>query len=179
MKTNATHRAWYGRYLYKIRVATKSPITRQLRGWLKDNGQDWKTRRYTSDTLFFIFDASVFQEACKKFSTHILETWQPISQQAHDVMLTNIDVEIRRSLIRGKYRYRVSWPGVWRGRNIHCKAFIEQHLQGTPGWDWYEGGGWEEYLYLENKNQIMMLKMAVDAQHYRKILQIVLETELT
>lgn len=178
MKTNATHRAWYGRFLYKVRVKNNGKNIRQIRSWLNQKG-DWKTRKYTSDTLFFIFDSDVFQELCKTFSREIVETWQPINQQAHDAMLTNVDIEIRRSLIRGKYRYRVSWPGVWRGRNVHCLAFINQHLNGTEGWDWYEGGGWEEYLYLQDKNQIMMLKMSVDPDHYRKILHIVLESEVT
>ena len=179
MKTNATHRAWYGRYLYKVRVKKDSKSLRNIRTWLKNSGCDWKTRKYNTNILFFIFEGDSFQELCKQFSADILETWQPLNQQAQDAMLANVDVEIRKSLIRGKYRYRVSWPGIWRGRNVHCKTFVDQHLDGTEGWDWYEGAGWEEYLYLSDKNQIMMLKMSVDPEHYRKILHVVLETEVT
>tara|TARA_R110000868_G_scaffold9620_8_gene47657 strand:+ start:1392 stop:1925 length:534 start_codon:yes stop_codon:yes gene_type:complete len=176
MKTNATHRAWYGRYLYKIRVKHDGKNTRNIRCWLNNSGCDWKKRKYNTNVMFFIFEGDSFQELCKQFSTDILETWQPLNQQARDAMLANVDVEIRKSLIHGKFRYRVSWPGVWGGRNVHCKAFVDQHLQGTETWGWYEG--WQEYLYLQDKHQVMMLKLSVDTDHYIKILHVVLETEL-
>lgn len=179
MKAKITHRAWYKRFLYKASCVYQSrKELPRIKTWLNSHGVEYKIRRYNTRVIVFFLDSGHFQNFLTEFHDSVEEFYRPLSAAAGDLLVENCDIEIRKNLLWGKYRYRVTWPGVYRGRNAACHDFIVNHLPDVNDYAWHNGG-WEEHLYLRDKHHIMMLKMCVDPGKYRKVLSVVLETEVT
>jgi hypothetical protein len=180
MNKKHTTKLFYKKYPFKLAVVRKVMKTDPdyYQGWTVDNAREWLRDNGIDDykmynriinkrarknpiiirSSLFIKTRAEFEKCLAAWKANVVEITTPYKDEHIQFLTANTEIIIRQKLIYKKFRYVIVIKRHWQEDLSDFENWLNDNF--TRETAKYTTSGWWPKLYLQNDNDLVLLKLA-------------------